>query len=216
MRRHDLLRVSPAAWEAMLDCHPGLGALPLVAGWAQQDWPVIVRRRMTGDAPDDVPAGLPLPPAHDKRRVALRFPAGADLVAMPPVRLDDAARTAPEAWRPVIGRLVELGDAVGTPPCVFGALLWQHLTGLAYLTARSDLDLLWPAAGQASVEALIAGLRRIDADGPVRLDGEVVLPDGAAVNWRELAESRDGMVLLKTMDGVETRAIADLFSEVAR
>jgi len=38
-------------------------------------------------------------------------------------------------------------------------------------------------------ELLVEGLLRLDAGGPIRLDGELELPDGAAVNWRELAQS---------------------------
>lgn len=196
----------------MLGCHPGLRDLPLVADWAQQEWPVIVRRRMAGDAPDDVPAALPLPPDHGKRRVAFSFPSGSDLPTLAPVRLCDAARTAPEAWQTVITELVELGKVIGAPPRVFGALLWQHVTGLPYLTARSDLDLLWSGADETSVRTLVAGLLRLDVDSPVRIDGEVEMPDGSAFNWRELADDRgDGTVLLKTMNGVEIRATAELF-----
>ena len=57
-------------------------------------------------------------------------------------------------------------------------------------------------------------LRRLDAEGTVRIDGELVLPDGAGVNWRELAQSRadrSDELLVKTMDGVEVRTRAALF-----
>lgn len=212
MRRHDLLRVEPAAWDAMLGRHPGLCDLPLVAGWARRGWPVIVRRRMPGDRPGDVPAALPLPPEHGKRRVAFSFPPDSDLLALAPVLLAEAAATTPDAWRTVSAGLVGLGKAVGTPPRLFGALLWQHVTGLRYLTPRSDLDLLWSGADEIRVGTLIAGLLRLDADSPVRIDGEVELPDGSAFNWRELADGRDGQtVLLKTMNGVETRTVAEAF-----
>ena len=212
MRRHDLLRVVPASWEAMLDRSPGLCELPLVRDWARRRWPVIVRRRMPGDTPGDLLAALPLPPEQGKRRIAFSFPAGTDWASIPPVLLRDAARTAPEAWQPVIAALVALGEATGTPPRVFGALLWQHLTGRTYLTSRSDLDLLWPGVDESRAQTLVAGLLRLDPDSPVRLDGEVELPDGSACNWRELAASGDGRtVLLKSMDGVEARARAELF-----
>ncbi|MGI4747759.1 MAG: malonate decarboxylase holo-[acyl-carrier-protein] synthase [Janthinobacterium lividum] len=212
MRRHDLLRVDPATWTAMLGCHPGLRDLPLVADWARRGWPVIVRRRMAGDTPDTVPAALPLPPDHGKHRVAFSFPSDAGLLPLAPVRLCDAVRTAPEAWQTVIAKLFELGEAIGAPPRVFGALLWQHVTERPYLTARSDLDLLWSGVDGTSVRTLVAGLLRLDVDSPVRIDGEVELPDGSAFNWRELAEgSDDRTVLLKTMNGVELRAVAALF-----
>jgi hypothetical protein len=44
LRRHDLLRAEPPAWDAMLRCHPGLADLPLIADWALREWPVIARR----------------------------------------------------------------------------------------------------------------------------------------------------------------------------
>jgi len=53
-------------------------------------------------------------------------------------------------------------------------------------------------------------LLRLDAEGPVRLDGELELPDGAAVNWRELAQNGN-QLLVKTMNGVEVRTRASLF-----
>ncbi len=212
MRRHDLLRVGPASWQATLDRHAGLRDLPLVADWARKRWPVIVRRRMAGDAPDHIPAALSLPPGQGRRRIALSLPNDADLLALPPVLLREAARTAPAGWQTVIAGLLALGDAVGATPRVFGALLWQHVTGLPYLTAQSDLDLLWSGADAGRVRTLVAGLSRLDGDSPVRIDGEVELPDGAASHWRELADDRGSRsVLLKTMNGVEMRASARLF-----
>src|SRR5271156_361523 len=99
LRRHDLLRADPAAWDVMLRCHPGIADLPLVADWARLDRPVIVRRRMVGDFADSVPTALPLPPCHGKRRLAFSFSSDAAIAALPPVLLRDAARTTPTEWR---------------------------------------------------------------------------------------------------------------------
>jgi phosphoribosyl-dephospho-CoA transferase len=213
-RRHDLLRVEPAAWDAMRRRHPDLADLQLVADWARLDRPVIVRRRMAGDLADGVPTALPLPPSHGKRRLAFSFPSGAAIATRPPVLLRDAVRTAPAGWQTVIADLLDLGEAVGMTPRVFGALLWEHVTGLPYLTALSDLDLLWSISDERRAVLLVERLLRLDADGPVRLDGELVLPDGAGVNWRELAQSvayPGHEVLVKTMDGVEARTWVALF-----
>ena len=217
LRRHDLLRPSPAAWDAMLGTRPDLAEVPLLADWARLDRPVIVRRCLPGDAADEVPAALPLPPSHGKRRIALSFPPGAAPATLPPVSLRDAAADAPDGWQPVIASLVAAGEGACVEPCVFGALLWQHVTMLPYLTDRSDLDLLWHVPGEAAAERLVRTLTRLDAAGPIRLDGELVLPDGAGVNWREfaLAEGTVATVLAKTMDGVEVRAKAGLFRELA-
>lgn len=200
----------------MLQLHPGMAELPLVAGWARLGWPVIVRRRMAGDAPDSVPAALPLPPTHGKRRVALSFPSTGGLVERPPVLLRDVAQTVPIGWQAIVSALLHLGETVGSPPRVFGALLWEHVTGLPYLNPTSDLDLLWGVSGAQAAADLTRGLLRLDAGGLVRLDGELELPDGAGVNWRELGEASRGparSVLVKTMDAVELRPWSGLFAE---
>lgn len=211
MRRHDLLRVDPAAWRAMLSGAPGLRTLPLVGDWASHAWPVIVRRRMAGDTIDGVPAALPLPPGQGKQRISFCLPSQNDAIPFPAVTLRAASPRAPKAWQPVIAALVALGDAAGTPPRVFGALLWQHLTGLPYVTDRSDLDLLWAVDTDQAAANLTANLVDLDRISPVRLDGEIELPDGGAVNWREWAQGSDE-VLVKTMAGVGVRRKAALFA----
>lgn len=212
--RHDLLRADPVAWSAMLSDRPSLADLPLVADWARLGRPVIVRRRMAGDLVDSVPVGLPLPPSHGKRRLAFSLSSRAAVTALPPVLLSEAAPTAPAKWQPIISALLDLGEELNIAPCVFGALLWEHTTGLSYLTMQSDLDLLWPISDERTVLRLIDRLRRLDAESPVPLDGEMALPDGAGVNWRELAqtiEEENGDVLVKTMDVVELRPKHCLF-----
>jgi phosphoribosyl-dephospho-CoA transferase len=213
LRRHDLIQVEPAAWDAMLRCHPDLLDLPLVADWARRGWPVIVRRRMVGDSVHVLPAALPLPPCHGKQRLAFSFPFGAAMTSVPPVLLREAARTTPTAWQSVIAALLDIGDTVKITPRVFGALLWEHATGLPYLTAKSDLDLLWSISDERTAVLLVERLLMLEAEGPVRLDGELELPDGAGVNWREFAHNseRHSQILVKTMDGVEVRTKAELF-----
>jgi phosphoribosyl-dephospho-CoA transferase len=214
LRRHDLLQPDSSAWEAMLRRHPGFADLSLVAEWAQLDRPVIVRRRTVDDFVDSVPAALPLPPCMGKRRLAFSFSSDEAVTALPPVLLGDAARTAPTQWQEVVVALLALGDAIKVTPRVFGALLWQHTTGLPYLSEQSDLDLLWQISDEHTALSLVERLSRLDAESPVRLDGELELPDGAGVNWRELAQSRPFQgddLLVKTMDGVEIRTRAALF-----
>src|ERR1700683_1752492 len=113
LRRHDLIQVEHAAWDGMLRRHPALLDLPLVADWARLGRPVIVRRRMVGDCVDGVPAALPLPPCHGKRRLAFSFPAAAAMVAVPPVLLCDAARTTPTAWQSAVNAARVRRSALG-------------------------------------------------------------------------------------------------------
>ncbi len=201
----------------MLGRHASLQDLPLLQDWARQGWPAIIRRRIPGDEPGTIPAALPLPPCYGKRRVGFSLACDTKIAAIPPVTLTEAAIVAPAAWRPAISALLALGHELGITPRVFGALLWQHMTGLAYLTARSDLDLLWRVHTEANATRLLAGLLRIDSMSPVRIDGELELPDGTAVNWRELAACgapSQACVLVKSMDLVTIRRADRLFEPV--
>ena len=196
----------------MLEGRPELAEIPLVADWALLSRPVIVRRRSPGERTGDIPAALPLPPSHGKQRIALSFPPEASIARLPSVLLEDAALAAPAAWQPTVAALLECGRKASSVPSVFGALLWEYATRLPYLTARSDLDLLWPVSSEEEASLLVGELLRLDCDGPVRIDGELLLPDGAAVHWREYADATSE-VLAKTMDGVEVRPKAELFRE---
>ncbi|MDP4023824.1 malonate decarboxylase holo-[acyl-carrier-protein] synthase [Methylobacterium sp. NEAU 140] len=204
--RHDLVRAAPAAWAALLRDRPDLDGLPHLAGWAGARRPLIVRRSHPGEGTDRVPLGLPLPPADGKRRIGLALPA-ADLTPVTAPTLAEAAAHAPAAWRPTLDALVALGARCGSPPRPFGGLLWQAMTGLAYLTAASDLDLLWPCPEPVPSD-LLDGLVRIADAAPMRLDGEILLPDGGGVHWRELRDApAGGPVLAKYRDRAALRSV---------
>jgi phosphoribosyl-dephospho-CoA transferase len=220
LQRHDLLRVTPGGWPAVLAASPGFDALEmgprrLVAGWAERGWPVIVRRRAAGDSGDGVAVGLPLPPAHGKLRLALSIPAEFVTETVAAVPLSAAAASVPTAWRPQVEGLVALGERLALRPVLFGALLWQRLTGLPYLRPGSDIDLIWPGPTAKALPDLLDTLDRLDAAGPVRLDGEILLAAGSGVNWRELRQEfrrPDGVVLIKSMDGADIRCVRTLFA----
>ena len=219
--RHDLLAVEPSGWTAVAATRASRPPLPaeaaaLVGRWGAVGWPVIARRAAGGDPADAVPVGLPLPPRFGKARVALAVPHGVAWRPVPRPALAEL-RAAPEPWRVTIDAVLSLGAALDLAPGVFGALLWHRLTGLAYLHPGSDLDLLWTVADPAAVPPLLDGLARLDAEGPVRIDGEVRTPHGD-VNWRELAAARRGeapVVLVKTAAQAGFATVADLFAPEA-
>ena len=123
--------------------------------------------------------------------------------------------TAPEAWWPVVDEVLALGRECRLVPNVFGSLLWQALTGLSYLGSGSDLDLLWPVSGRVDARFL-QGLARIEAGAPMRLDGEIVLPDRAGINWRELLDAPEGgTVLCKGRESLALRPAASFLREAA-
>jgi phosphoribosyl-dephospho-CoA transferase len=213
-RRHDLLHVAPDVWASVLTCCPPLAGLPLIGDWANRGWPVIVRQRGGAVDPHLVPVGVPLPPAIGKRRVALLIPHNGVMQRSLPPSLHATARVADPGWRSTIDALLAVGARSGVEPSVFGSLLWKHLTGLAYLSPHSDLDVLWPIPADFDVLSLVLSIAEVQRNAPLRIDGEVIFPDGIAVNWRELwnahRASNQGMVLAKTMEGGRLIAMASL------
>jgi phosphoribosyl-dephospho-CoA transferase len=200
LERHQMVRVDPAAWAAMLAARPELGSAPLLVDWACRGWP-LVGRRPDGHVEamphaDLVPLGLPLPPAQGRARLALRLPASALVDRRPPPPLSAARAAAPGTWSATIDALVQLDPEVRC----YGSLAWQHLTGLPYLSETSDLDLLWSVRTRTEADARADALALIETKAPVRLDGELVAPDGVAVQWREW-RSPATELLTKSMAG---------------
>ena len=204
LRRHALVRVDPAAWVTLLADRPDLAGVPILAGWAEAGWPLIVRRFSPGEDRARVPLGLPLPPALGKRRVGVLLPVDV-LAPCPAPSLAEARIAAPLAWHSTLDALVALGARHGLVPRPFGALLWQALTGLPYLTSTSDLDLLWPLAGLLP-DTFLDALATLAAAAPMVIDGEIVLADGGGVQWREWHGAGAGSVLVKYRDRLEMRS----------
>lgn len=210
-RRHDLLRVEPSAWSRVLSRQSVLAAVAEVAQWAALGRPVIVRRPAALDTVDVVPVALSLPLAFNKLRVCLQVAPAEISKRMPGQMLRASLDEAPLAWQGTAAKLLALADETGVEPLIFGSLLWQRLTRLPYLTATSDLDLLWPVTDLDCASWLVSRLDVIERNSPVRLDGELILPDGGGVHWRELA-SGASEVVVKTMAGVQLRPASALFN----
>ncbi|WP_321790191.1 malonate decarboxylase holo-[acyl-carrier-protein] synthase [Burkholderia pyrrocinia] len=203
LRRHTLVTLTAAGWGAAFARDPALAADPLVRAWAERGWPLIVRRASPDEADAGrVPLGLPLPPAAGKRRIALNVAADALATVDPLPALADVLAAAPDAWHAPLRELDALGARCGVQGRVFGSLAWQALTGERYLGPSSDLDIVFPLPGAASLASLLDGLAAIDARAPMRIDGELLRDDGAGVNWREL-QARLPEVAAKTAIAVE-------------
>ena len=69
----------------------------------------------------------------------------------------------------------------------------------------------------ATLEQAHAGLRLLDAvekEGRVRLDGEMIFPDGRAVAWKELlANTR--LVMVKSDEGVALATLESVWRQAA-
>jgi phosphoribosyl-dephospho-CoA transferase len=186
----------------------------IVDEWIALSRPLVVRRPSACDRAG-LALGLPLPPSLGKARIAITVPREAIAAVAPPPALIDIHTFAPPAWRPTLDHIAALCATLDIEPRVFGSLAWERLTGLAYLTPASDLDLLFLGAGRLAVGPLICGLTEIEAKAPMRLDGEVVRADGAAANWREL-QAAPPEVLVKTLHGISLQSSAEFVEGLDR
>ena len=96
LQRHQLVRLFPNAWQALLESRHDLASVPWIKDWADYRWPLIVRRRLPGET-SGVPVGLPLPPSAGKRRIALQV-RDEDIASMAPLpRVSEVIGSAPVA-----------------------------------------------------------------------------------------------------------------------
>lgn len=204
--RHRLVYLDAACWPDILAAHPASRHILELVDWIAAGRPLIARRPLCDDGAGMVPLGLPLPPPLGKQRLAFAVPPEAILAHDPPPLLVDAASHAPAEWQPAIASIVALDPETRC----FGSVAWAYLTGLAYVSATSDLDLVWQVS-DAAAAARLAPIARIDAAAPMRLDGEFVTPAGLAVQWREWASDASEM-LVKAMDGNRMVARAAVFA----
>jgi phosphoribosyl-dephospho-CoA transferase len=207
-----LVRLHADAWDAWMAAHPELAEEPLLRDWVRHSWPLIVRRPLPGES-SGAPLGLPLPPWAGKRRLAITIAPDAIAAVAPLPTLADVIPSAPQAWRPSLRRLLALAASHELVPRVFGSLAWQWLTGLTYLGPGSDLDLAWTAPAPSRLAAFLGELAALDADAPMRLDGELLRADGAGANWREV-HAGAAELALKSNTGVVAYPLARFLGEL--
>ena len=207
LRRHGLVTPAEAGWAQVLARPWDDEAAACLAHWAAHRLPLVVARQPPAPAEPEscdetVTLGLPAPLRWSRRRIALQLPRGllqagaAAFPAMAAVAPLLAPPAAP-AWHALQQGLARLGCTAR----VYGSHGWQSITGLPYLHATSDLDLLLPVADAQAADAVVRCLAQAEGAAP-RLDGELVFPDGAAVAWREWRAWRAGAasgVLVKRM-----------------
>lgn len=213
--RHQLVWLTAQGWDDCAHNCANDADRAAIAQWRAMDWPAVVRRREPGAAADRLGLGIPLPPDADgvKRRCAIAAPLDAIQRRQPPLALADVAVHAPAHWRAPLAALLADAERHGCVLSVFGSAAMQALTGLPYLTPRSDLDLLLHPRGVAALHAGLALLLR--HAGALPLDGEIVFPGGAAVSWKEWTGSGEQRVLVKHIDGVRLAPRAELLLTLA-
>jgi phosphoribosyl-dephospho-CoA transferase len=232
--RHTLVWLDPSDWRKHLLAPPdgstGTTGDEALTSWIAAGRPAVVCRREAreqrptagpdGDsaaASSEIRLGVALPPRSNpaKRRVAFVIKADAVRRTAPPLQLDDkhVIQCAPAGWRALLQELCARGAARGITWRVFGSLSWQCFGDSGYLTATSDLDLLWQPRDVGELDAGLNLLQRLEAESkyqPVplpRLDGEIIFPHGRGVSWREWAAvGGSAAVLVKSADAVTLQA----------
>jgi malonate decarboxylase holo-[acyl-carrier-protein] synthase len=139
----------------------------------------------------------------------------ADAVALrrrPPFFLDVVEHGA-AFWPEAMRELAAIIAGVAPQTRVFGSFAWQFFAAdpaAVYVTRQSDIDLLLTPARGGQLSAWIALLQNFESRWPApRLDGEVALPGGDFVSWREFA-ARPKKILVKGADHVSLRPIDDI------
>lgn len=206
LHRHQLVYLSPEAWAGVRAQEWDAQAHDILAHWQAHGLPLVVARQSPEHAGAGLLAlGLPAPALWQRRRMGLNVASGGLAGRREFPGIDAVlALAASDAALQLMGQLRQgLGEA-GVPAFVFGSHGWQALTGLTYLRPGSDLDLWLPVAGAAQADQVAALLGALPQDG-LRVDAELMFPDGAAVAWREWEAWRTGRtraVLVKRLLGV--------------
>lgn len=211
--RHDLVWLTQPGWDAAIARAPER-ELAALHQWRGHDWPAVVRRQEDGVADDVVCLGIPLPRSFGVRqRLALTARRGDVARVQRPLPLQDALGAAPPQW---LAALVALQRALAAFDVrVVGSLAMETLTGLPYLRAESDIDLVLQPR---TVLELHAGTVLLEQHARLLpLDGEIVFPPGDAVAWREWVAARRARarVLVKSLRAVRLCEPADLAATLA-
>ena len=214
--RHDRIWLNAAGWQAACSQVPGHAGV--FARWEKNDWPVIVRRNEGAQESGTLCLGLPLPPDAAGNKLRIGFVVDvADIArhAMPLV-IDEAVPSLPAPWRE---RFADLSGEVARSRLsfhVYGSAAMQSLTSLPYLSASSDIDLLFYPRDRNQLDEGLQLLRLYAKHLP--LDGEIVFPSGRAVAWKEWADTSarpDAMrILAKSMQAVNLSPCASLLAEL--
>ena len=205
LQRNTLVWLTPEAWRRVHKQAWDASAQELLRHWQACHLPWVVARQRPEVAQPAICLGLPAPQHWDRRRLAASVAADGIALQGQFPRLHDVAQSSP--WGLGAAAWLAQGQALRAEVRVYGSYGWQFLTGMPYVRAGSDLDLSvhapdlhaalqaldWLAQTVPVGEAGSSG-RSPSARLPLRVDGEIVFPQGQALAWRELQQLRQGRV----------------------
>jgi phosphoribosyl-dephospho-CoA transferase len=213
LRRHQLAHLTAQGWREVLAAPAARALGDLLRTWAARRLPLVVPRQPGTCRSDRIALAWSAPLAAGRARLLVEVPmrSVAYFDEFPDVRA--AAPLLPRDGRSAAMALAGRLHAMGTRARVYGSYGWQVLSGEAYVRASSDLDVWVAVANHTQAAGVVRLLAAAGTLAGVRLDGELLFPDGAGVAWREYAAWRVGRartVLVKRIDAVEMAAALDM------
>jgi malonate decarboxylase holo-[acyl-carrier-protein] synthase len=97
-----------------------------------------------------------------------------------------------EAFAAAINEIRSNAEGFDGPIQVYGSFGWEALTDMSYVRPGSDLDLRVEVPDHETAAAVARALNALQL--PMRVDGELALPDGSAIAWREYLQWVEGKV----------------------
>jgi phosphoribosyl-dephospho-CoA transferase len=196
LRRHTLVWLSQAPEAETPDDRVR------AAAWHAAGRPFVVARRRNESA--DIGLGFctteAARPELRPRRVAAWTEADRIVRrARPPALAEIACCPAAQARAGSFERLLVAAADAGFDIRVYGSWMWQALTGERHVHAASDLDVLIDVAGLEAAQRAAAFLAQEEPGLAFRVDGELSVEDLGEVQWREILQDKDE-VLLKSVD----------------
>jgi phosphoribosyl-dephospho-CoA transferase len=212
IRRHDWVYLRAG-------CEPRLAAgdarlQSAVQRWIADDRPLVATRRVNEA---QVSLGLAL---HEGGRIARIGCAVAPhdvLRHRNPLTVEEALQVLGDVDGAALRRFADAIAGHALQVGVYGSTAWQYFGGRSYRHAASDVDVVCDVASVAGIDACLAAFR--DGTRRVRspLDGEVRVPGGRAIAWRELDAACAGgaqVVLAKDERGVALVALHRLLASL--
>lgn len=216
--RHDLAWLTEEGWEAVR-----LHALPAhfraINQWCEAGWPATVRRQDADTFPDQICLGITSPRSlADEPRVRINLRCLKRHVERTsrPLDLHAVDEAVSGQWKAGWQAFKAVVAVEQLNIRVYGSLAMQVLTGQAYLTEQSDIDLLFIPSSLTQLKAGTDMLARHQESLP--LDGEVLFPSGRAVAWKEWRQASlpggHGRVLAKGLNAISLRTTGELLAEL--
>lgn len=205
--RHQLAYVRPALLRQHAHFAEDERVKAGLAHWIAHHLPLVVARQDTASSADSLRLGLPLPTQWDRLRLSLNVGISDILFLSEFPCVTALASRAGMDTRGALKQLAATLELHGLRARVYGSHGWQHISGLPYTHARSDMDLLIPVdtLDQADLAAQCLDAFDRSQHPLLRPDGELMFSDGTAVAWREWLPWRAGrtrQILIKQPEGI--------------